>query len=58
MSLAFPIELQTLFGGWYELVQSSVFWWEMGVLALAAAGALVVHRALSQARNTRSVIWH
>jgi len=54
MSLAFPIELQTLFGGWYELVQSSVFWWEMGVLALAAAGALVVHRALSQGLATRT----
>jgi small-conductance mechanosensitive channel len=54
MSLAFPVELQTLFGNWYDLIQSTVFWWEMGVLVLAAAGALVVHRALSQGLAART----
>ncbi len=48
MTLALPAELQTLFGSWYALIQTPLFWWEVVVLILAATGAVLVHRALSQ----------
>lgn len=41
-------ELHSLFGSWDALIQDAVFWWEVGVLLLAATGALMIHRALSQ----------
>jgi small-conductance mechanosensitive channel len=54
MSFSLPADLQTLFGNWYALIQTPPFWWEVGVLVLAAAGALLVHRALSQGLAERT----
>ncbi|MHB1084958.1 MAG: mechanosensitive ion channel family protein [Thiobacillus sp.] len=48
MTLTLPADLQTLFGSWYALIQTPLFWWEVVVLILAATGAVLVHRALSQ----------
>jgi small-conductance mechanosensitive channel len=48
MSLALPADLQALFGSWYTFVRNPLFWWEVVVLVLAATGAVLVHRALSQ----------
>ncbi len=48
MSLTLPADLQALFGSWYALIQTPLFWWEVVVLILAATGAVLVHRALSQ----------
>jgi small-conductance mechanosensitive channel len=36
------------------LIRDPGFWWELGVLLLAATGALLVHRALSQSLATRT----
>jgi small-conductance mechanosensitive channel len=45
---------QTLFDTWSTLIQAPEFWWEVGVLVLAAVGAWLVHRALSQGLETRT----
>jgi small-conductance mechanosensitive channel len=49
-----PVDLQTLFDTWSALIQAPQFWWEVGVLVLAAAGALLVHRVLSQGLEART----
>jgi small-conductance mechanosensitive channel len=48
MSLTLPIDFQTLLDSGYALIGSAAFWWEIGALVLAAAGALLVHRTLRQ----------
>ena len=48
MAPTLPVELQTLLGNWYGLIQNPQFWWEVVVLILATVGAVLVHRVLSQ----------
>jgi small-conductance mechanosensitive channel len=54
MSLALPAEFQTLLDAGLALIRNPGFWWEFGVLGLAAAGALLVHRTLKQSLVVRS----
>ena len=48
MSLTLPADIQALLGSWQALIRGPFFWWEVVVLILAATGAVLVHRALSQ----------
>jgi small-conductance mechanosensitive channel len=48
MSFTLPADVQAVLVTWRTLVQDPMVWWEVGVLVLAAAGALLVHRVLSQ----------
>ncbi len=48
MNLPLPDNLQFLFDHWQTMFQDAQFWWEVGVLLLAAAGAALVHRVLGQ----------
>ena len=48
MSLPLPDNLQFLFDHWQSILQDAQFWWEVGVILLAAAGAALVHRVLGQ----------
>lgn len=48
MTLPLPENLQFLFDNWQTILQDTQFWWEVGVLLLAAAGAVLVHRVMSQ----------
>jgi len=43
-----PAEIQSLLGSWQALMLDPLVWWEIGVIVLAAAAALLVHRLLSQ----------
>jgi small-conductance mechanosensitive channel len=54
MFSALPEDLQTLLGAWQEMLRDPSFWWEVGVLLVAAAGALLVHRTLGQSLAARS----
>lgn len=54
MSLTLPADLQALSENWQTLLREPAFWWEVGVLLLAAAGALLVHRALNQGLAART----
>ena len=48
MSLTLPAEIQALLRSGQDLVRDPGLWWEVAVLVLAAASALLVHRLLSQ----------
>lgn len=54
MSLALPAEFLTLLDAGLAVIRNPGFWWELGVLGLAAAGALLVHRTLKQSLVVRS----
>ncbi|MHB1213997.1 MAG: mechanosensitive ion channel family protein [Thiobacillus sp.] len=54
MPLALSVEFQTLLDDGLALIGAPGFWWEIGVLLLAAAGALLVHRTLSRSLVVRS----
>jgi small-conductance mechanosensitive channel len=54
MSLALPVDLQTLLDGAHALIRDPGFWWEVGVLLLAAAGAFLVHRTIGQGLAART----
>jgi small-conductance mechanosensitive channel len=54
MSLALPADLQTLLEGGRALIRDPGFWWEVGVVVLAAAGAFLVHRTLGQSLAART----
>ncbi|MFO7541924.1 MAG: mechanosensitive ion channel [Thiobacillus sp.] len=54
MSLTIPPDFQTALGNMLALIHDPLFWWEVGVLVLAAAGALLVHRVLSQGLVART----
>ena len=54
MSLALPVAFQTLLDRGHALIQDPESWWAVGVLLLAAAAAVLVHRALSQGLLERS----
>ena len=49
-----PIDIGGLLESWLSQPRSPAFWWQLGVLVLAAAGALLVHRTLSQSLGQRS----
>ncbi len=48
MTFSLPVDLGAFIERWLSTPQSYGFWWQVGVLALAASGALLVHRVLSQ----------
>ena len=48
MSLTLPAEIQALLRSGQDLIRDPGLWWEVAVLVLAAASALLVHRLLSQ----------
>lgn len=54
MSLPLPADLPSLLGAAQARIHDPQFWWEVGVLVLAAAGAYLVHRVLNQGLETRS----
>jgi len=54
MSLALPFDFQTLLDGAHALIRDPRFWWELGVLLLAAAGAFLVHRTVGQGLAARA----
>ena len=54
MPLALPVEFQTLLDSAYVPLRDPQGWWAIGVLLLAAAGAMLVHRALSKVLLSRS----
>ena len=54
MDIALPDDVLALLASWQALIQHPLFWWEVGVLVLAAAGAALVHRTLSQSLLDRS----
>ena len=64
MSLTLPAEIQALLRSGQDLIRDPGLWWEVAVLVLAAASALLVHRLLSQrlvertARNAEFAMRH
>lgn len=54
MDFSLPHETELIFATWHAALRHPLFWWEPGVLLLAAAGAFLVHRALSQGIADRS----
>jgi len=54
MPFELPFDFQTLLDTGLALIQDPGLWWELGVLLLAAMGALLVHRALSQGLAART----
>ena len=46
MSFSLPVDFQSQLGLWLSQVQTESFWWQVAVLLVAAAGALLVHRAV------------
>ncbi len=54
MPFSLPYEIQALFVGAQELIQTPAFWSQIGVLILAASGAVMVHLTLSQSLVARS----
>ena len=54
MPLALPADLQSLINTGRALIQDPQFWWEVGVLMLAVAGASLVHHTLGQMLAARS----
>lgn len=54
MPVPLPDDSQSLLATWRGLLQEPFFWWQVGLLALAAAGAVMVHLTLSQSLTERS----
>ena len=54
MTLALPFDFQALSDGAHGLISDPGFWWQVGVLLLAAAGAWMVHRTLGQSLAART----
>ncbi|MEW6677005.1 MAG: mechanosensitive ion channel domain-containing protein [Pseudomonadota bacterium] len=48
MDFTLPDAVLDLIATWHGLISHPLFWWEVGVLGLAALGALLVHRTLGQ----------
>jgi small-conductance mechanosensitive channel len=48
MSVSLSTDFPALLATWQTQIHAPQFWWEVTVLVLAAAGALLVHRVLSQ----------
>jgi small-conductance mechanosensitive channel len=53
-SLPLTDEIENLLLTWQVLVGNPLFWWQVGVMILAAAGAVMVHVTLSQSLTERS----
>ena len=49
-----PFDFQALLDAAHALIRDPAFWWEVGVLLLAAAGAWMVHRTLGQSLAART----
>jgi lipid-A-disaccharide synthase-like uncharacterized protein len=54
MPLDLPADLRALFDAGRDLLRDSGFWWQVAMLVLAAAGALLVHRTLSHGLAARA----
>jgi len=54
MPFDLPADISTLLETWLAQPRSAAFWWQIGVLVLAAAGALLVHRTLGASLGQRS----
>ena len=54
MQLDLPFDFQALLNGAHALIGDPGFWWEVGVLLLAAAGAWMVHRTLGESVAART----
>jgi small-conductance mechanosensitive channel len=54
MPFELPFNFQSLLDTGLALIRNPELWWELGVLLLAATGALLVHRALSQGLTART----
>lgn len=54
MDFSLPDDVLALLSTWRELIQHPLVWWEAGVLALAAMGALMVDRTLGQGLAERT----
>lgn len=54
MSLTLPADLQSLLDTWQAMFQTPLFWWQVAVLVLAAAGAGLVHRTLGHGLAVRT----
>lgn len=62
MDFSLPEDVLALLDSWQALIHHPLFWWQVGALALAVAGALLVHRTLGQslaqhnAQNTEAAM--
>lgn len=54
MTLPLPENIQTLLSNTQYLIQTPAFWSQVGVLILAASGAMLVHLTLGQSITARS----
>jgi small-conductance mechanosensitive channel len=54
MPFTVPADIRSLLGNWEALPGEPSFWWQVGVLAVAALGAVLVHRTLGQGLEERS----
>ncbi|MGV8991488.1 MAG: mechanosensitive ion channel family protein [Thiobacillus sp.] len=54
MALTLPAEIQTLLSSGQALMFDPLVWWEIGVIVVAAAAALLVHRLLNQGLVART----
>ncbi len=54
MTFDLPVEISALLESWLAQPRSPSFWWQIGVLALAASGAWLVHRTVGQSLGLRS----
>ena len=54
MPLPLPENIQTLLANTQYLIHTPAFWSQVGVLILAASGAMLVHQTLGQSITTRS----
>ncbi len=54
MPLPLPENIQTLLANTQYLIQTPAFWSQVGVLILAASGAMLVHQTLGQSITARS----
>ncbi len=54
MPLPLPADFEALLTIWQSRVHASSFWWQVVALVLAAAGAMVVQRALNQGLTDQS----
>ena len=54
MSGLLPTDIQSLLNNWQDVLQDTAFWWEITILLLAGAGAILVHRTLGQSLRART----
>lgn len=54
MNSPLPVDISSLLESILSQPRSPAFWWQLGMLVLAAAGALMVHRTLSQSLDLRT----